>query len=96
MEDLFREIFGKYGLSEDQLNKMMGEFGSVFLLALVANAKDLEQSDIVKIHQYWDENRHGEIFSILKSKYTEGEWKKYAREQAVSLLQSYVEDLLHA
>ena len=95
MEELFRNIFSKYKLTDEQLHKFISDYTTGLIITLIVNIQNLSKDDEVKLEGMIKSQDLEGVMTLLEGKFESKEaWTKYVESQAVPLLESYVKTVV--
>ena len=95
MEEIFKEIFGKYNLTDEQLHKFIADFSTGLIISLIVNVNNLTKQDEVKLEEYVKEQDLKKVMQLLEEKFnSREEWAKYVQAQAVPLFENYINTVI--
>src|SRR5262249_45095054 len=91
----FRELFKRYGLSDEQIEKYAGDILAVGLVRLISESESVVgPEDWPKVVNLLEKQNVAEAVQLVTSKYSEESWKAFVNTQAELVMKSYEDEVL--
>jgi len=91
----FRELFSKYNLSDDEIRKYAADLSGAMIVRCMKDSENvLSSTEQEKFASLINEYNISGALELMRSKYSEPQWDNLLKENAESVLGSYVEKVI--
>jgi len=91
MEEIFKNIFAKHNLTDDQLRRFISDYTTGLVVSLIVSAPNVSTDDEERLEDMIHSQNLEGIIQLLETKFESKEaWTKYLTDQAVPLFDNYV------
>jgi len=95
MLEIFKDLLKEKGLSEAQTQQYANSFSGVAILTIIASGSaKLTKEERAQLENYLVNKELESSLALIKSKYTNEEWKTVLEEKLLPLAESYVNEVI--